>query len=54
MLGPILLVVLLLQFFFNKKEIFFMSERVGHKNKLFELIKFRTMKKNSNDERLGR
>ena len=56
MLGPILLVVLLLQFFFNKKEIFFMSERVGHKNKLFELIKFRTMKKNSNDEvtRIGK
>lgn len=48
--SPILIIIIFLLFIFNEKEIFFISERIGFKQKPFKFIKFRTMKKNSNDE----
>ena len=37
-------------YLFNNSEIFYISERIGYRNKKFKLIKFRTMKINSEDE----
>lgn len=50
LLFPILLIIFFILFFFNNKNIFYISERIGHKNKKFKLIKFITMKKGGKDE----
>jgi lipopolysaccharide/colanic/teichoic acid biosynthesis glycosyltransferase len=47
---PILIIIIILLFFFNDKDIFYISERIGFKQKPFKFIKFRTMKKNSDEE----
>lgn len=42
-LSPLLFIVILLQIIFNGFPIFFTQERVGKDEKIFKLIKFRTM-----------
>ena len=48
--SPILIIIIILLFLFNKKDIFYISERIGLKQKPFNFIKFRTMKKNSDEK----
>ena len=47
---PILFIIFSILYLFNNSEIFYISERIGYRNKKFKLIKFRTMKINSEDE----
>jgi len=41
---PVILLISFLIFFFYGKPIFFLSRRIGYKNKIFLMYKFRTMK----------
>jgi len=43
LLSPLLILIIILQFFFNGTPIFFTQARVGRGEKVFKLIKFRTM-----------
>jgi lipopolysaccharide/colanic/teichoic acid biosynthesis glycosyltransferase len=43
LLSPLLILIIILQFFFNGPPIFFTQARVGRGEKVFKLIKFRTM-----------
>jgi lipopolysaccharide/colanic/teichoic acid biosynthesis glycosyltransferase len=45
LLSPLLLIVIILQIFFNGFPLFFIQKRVGKNGKIFNLIKFRTMNK---------
>lgn len=47
MLMPLFLVIMLILRFSSEKEIFFLQERIGKNGKVFTLIKFVTMLKNS-------
>jgi undecaprenyl phosphate N,N'-diacetylbacillosamine 1-phosphate transferase len=47
LLSPLLLVVIVLQFLFNNNQVFFVQVRPGKDEKLFNLLKFKTM----NDKR---
>jgi lipopolysaccharide/colanic/teichoic acid biosynthesis glycosyltransferase len=42
-LSPLFLIIILLLFFFNKKNVFFVQKRPGKNEKIFNLIKFKTM-----------
>ena len=44
---PLVLIISMLIFLFDGKGIFHVSKRVGRKNKIFKMYKFRTMKINS-------
>ena len=44
---PLILIISILIFLFDGKGIFHVSKRVGRKNKIFKMYKFRTMKINS-------
>ncbi len=50
LLSPILIIVVLFQIIFNGFPIFFIQERVGRSERIFKLIKFRTMN-NKKDEK---
>lgn len=50
-LSPFLLIVIILQILFNGLPIFFVQPRVGKDEKIFKLIKFRTM--NNNKDKNG-
>jgi len=51
--SPLFLITYLLLFFINKGEVFFSQERIGKDNKIFRIIKFRTMtNKRDKDELL--
>ena len=43
-LSPIMVLIILIIYFSFGRAIFFIQERVGYKNKIFKIIKFRTMK----------
>jgi len=47
LLSPILLLIIITLKFTAEGEIFYLQERVGHKNKIFKIYKFATMVKNS-------
>jgi len=42
-LSPVIIVLSILLYFFNKGEIFFLQKRPGKNEKIFNIIKFRTM-----------
>lgn len=42
-LSPLFLMILILLYFFNKKNVFFFQERPGKNEKIFRIIKFKTM-----------
>lgn len=46
-LSPLFLTIIFLQVVFNKSEIFYLQKRIGYENKIFGIIKFSTMLKNS-------
>jgi lipopolysaccharide/colanic/teichoic acid biosynthesis glycosyltransferase len=47
LLSPALIAISLALFFFNKQEIIYLQKRVGFENKIFNIIKFSSMLKNS-------
>jgi lipopolysaccharide/colanic/teichoic acid biosynthesis glycosyltransferase len=47
LLSPILIPSILILLFTGEKEVFYFQQRVGYKNKLFDIWKFATMLKNS-------
>lgn len=47
LISPLLLFIILILFLFNKKDIFYLQNRVGFSNRTFRIIKFTTMTKNS-------
>ncbi len=47
--SSIIIVIILVLLFFNKGDVFFAQERVGYKNKMFRIIKFSSMLRNSKD-----
>ena len=47
LLSPILLLIIITLKLTGEGEIFYLQERVGHKNKIFKIYKFATMVKNS-------
>ncbi|MEJ7626520.1 MAG: sugar transferase [Ferruginibacter sp.] len=47
LLSPVLIPVILILMFTGEKEVFYFQNRVGYKNKLFDIWKFATMQKNS-------
>ena len=47
LLFPVFLIVMLVLLLTGEKEVFYLQERVGFRNKLFKIIKFVTMVKNS-------
>jgi lipopolysaccharide/colanic/teichoic acid biosynthesis glycosyltransferase len=47
LLSPVLLLVILLLSITAEREIFYLQDRVGYKNRTFKIIKFATMLKNS-------
>ena len=48
--SPFLFIIYFLLFIFNSGSVFYISERIGFKNKPFKLIKFKTMKDDLNEE----
>lgn len=42
-LSPVLLIVIILLYFFNQKNVFFLQSRPGKNEKIFKIIKFKTM-----------
>ncbi|MFC4688711.1 MAG: lipid carrier--UDP-N-acetylgalactosaminyltransferase [Chryseobacterium sp. 36-9] len=42
-LSPVLLIVITLLYFFNQKNVFFLQSRPGKNEKVFKIIKFKTM-----------
>lgn len=47
LISPLLLLIILILFLFNEKDIFYLQNRVGFSNQTFRIIKFTTMTKNS-------
>lgn len=43
LLSPVLLAIALALFFFNEKQVFFVQERPGYQQKIFSIIKFKTL-----------
>ena len=53
-LSPILIIIIVVLYLFNKRDVFFLQKRVGYKEKVFSIIKFATMLKNSENLPGGR
>lgn len=48
-LSPVLLIVITLLYFFNQKNVFFLQSRPGKNEKVFKIIKFKTMTDQKDD-----
>lgn len=49
LVSPLFLLLIFLLIIFNKSDVFYLQERIGHKNKVFGIIKFSSMLRNSPD-----
>ena len=47
LVSPIFLLISFILFFYNRGNIFYISKRIGYKNLIFKMYKFRSMKSNS-------
>ncbi|MFC4164321.1 sugar transferase [Epilithonimonas zeae] len=43
MLSPVFVIIIILLYFFNQKNVFFLQDRPGKNEKVFKIIKFKTM-----------
>ncbi len=46
-ISPFLIIIIIILMFTGENEVFYLQERIGYKNKVFKIIKFATMIKNS-------
>ena len=47
---PLLMLISIINIFFNKGKILFIQDRAGYKGKVFKIIKFKTMNDNANNK----